>query len=573
MTSFEPPDAGLLVEHLLPSLLGLNRLFSQEMQERTLFFGELSTELEALHGRLNVISSPAREERDVCQYPWLWRYVSHFTVGANSRAVQHAKLWAFHWQVDGAEVLELHVSSTNLTASAFKGQVQAGWRAILDLCHPPSEGRRRTWGNLVPFLDALGVSAGTVASDRVQRLVRLLGCVQCPAETTFIASIPGTTSAARQLKQFEPSQMHMLAPTIGEWNDGTLMNWSKDVGVDPSKLRLKWIPEGHSWANPNWWSLSKSALKVLANRSVRLDCLQPKPRFIAEHQDGDNRWSHAKLYLIVSRRRRYLLVTSANWSASAWGAGKLPPRNFELGVVFETNWRGLEDVGQKFVASSVPYCSCTEPRTSDDPQLQWVEATWDGKHIELHARSADDTTLIDATIRFSDGTQKQISVIGRFAICPWNDAQRTPIVVRFTQAYDALEADVIDLRVPSEFSKTSLPEIDPDLATALREAFLLQRYGGPVVDVDSIPGLNSASRPVVAAPSADYSVQEWVDARAAFRVIDRWCHALDEAKAELTLLDRVRWDGQELCRLYARREGPAAGLVVEELGWRIEEEA
>lgn len=92
------------------------------------------------------------------------------------------------------------------------------------------------------------------------------------------------------------------------------------------------------------------------------------------------------------------------------------------------------------------------------------------------------------------------------------------------------------------------------------------------MDVDSIPGLNSASRPVVAAPSADYSVQEWVDARAAFRVIDRWCHALDEAKAEPTLLDRVRWDGQELRRLYARRKDPAASLVAEELGWRIEED-
>ena len=38
-------------------------------------------------------------------------------------------------------------------------------------------------------------------------------------------------------------------------------------------------------------------------------------------------------------------------------------------------------------------------------------------------------------------------------------------------------------------------------------------------------------------------------------------------------LERVRLDGEELRALYARREGPTAGLVVEELRWRIDEDA
>jgi hypothetical protein len=160
MTSFEQPDAGLLVEHLLPSLLGANNSLSQEFQERNLFFGELGTALETLHGRLTVISSPPRGAREDSQYPWLWRYVSHFNVGSEARAVQHAKLWAFHWKIDDEQALELHVSSTNLTSSAFKSQLQAGWQVTLPLGERASQSTRRTWGELVPFLEALGASAG-----------------------------------------------------------------------------------------------------------------------------------------------------------------------------------------------------------------------------------------------------------------------------------------------------------------------------------------------------------------------------------------------------------------------------
>jgi hypothetical protein len=90
MTSFEQPDAGLLIEHLLPMLLATRFSLTQESQGRNLFFGELGTALELLRGKLTVISSP-RAGRGDSPYPWLWRYVSHFTVGAKGRAVQHAK--------------------------------------------------------------------------------------------------------------------------------------------------------------------------------------------------------------------------------------------------------------------------------------------------------------------------------------------------------------------------------------------------------------------------------------------------------------------------------------------------
>lgn len=93
------------------------------------------------------------------------------------------------------------------------------------------------------------------------------------------------------------------------------------------------------------------------------------------------------------------------------------------------------------------------------------------------------------------------------------------------------------------------------------------------MDVESIPGLGGERGPSgTSAPTADYAVQAWLDARAAFDIIDQWRAALLKGKTEPKLLERVRLDGRDLCALYQRRQGPAADLVAEELGWRLEEE-
>ena len=575
MTSFDQPDAPLLVEHLLPSLLGGTYSLSQDLQERTLFFGELGTALEVLHGRLTVISSPPRAAREDSQYPWLWRYVSHFIVGAASRAVQHAKLWAFHWKVNDEEHLELHVSSTNLTTSAFKAQMQAGWQVMLPLGERANQRMRRTWGDLVPFLDALGASAGDVAATRIQRLVTLIGRVECPADLTFVASIPGQKSAARQLKQFEPSELHVLTPTIGEWNDRTLAAWSADAGVVPSKIHLKWISEQHPWAATSGWALSTAARETLESNGVQLECLPIEARFTEQHREADPRWSHAKLYLLRSRRKQRLLVTSANWSFAAWGAGKAAPHNFELGVLFGSEWTELEALGEPFDPPDTgPFCVDRTDEEDNEFALQWAEASWDGKRILLRARSSNLDTPITALVTFTGSSEEGISLVDGVAVMPWKDPEHTPLTARFTQGTEMLAVDVLDLRRPTEFAETLLPEVDPAVAKALREAFLLQRYGGLAVDPETIPGLGGTDRPpTVGAPAADYSVQTWLDARAAFNVVDRWRAALAEAAGDPVLIERVRLDGGELRSLYVRRKGPAAGLVAEELSWRLDEKA
>lgn len=574
-TTFDPPDAGLLVEHLLPSLLGASHSLAQDLQERWLFFGELGTALQALHGRLTVISSPPRTARDVRQYPWLWRYVDHFTVGAEAHAVQHAKLWAFHWKVDGEDHLELYVSSTNLTESAFKCQVQAGWRVTLPLASQPSRTVARTWGDLVLFIEALGASAGGVATKRLQRLVELLGRAACPGDVTFVASIPGKKGPARRLRKLEVSKVHVLTPTIGEWNQRTLSDWSDDVGVDPRKIHLEWISTKHPWARCGGWSLSTASREALEANAVRLECLPSDARLTEQHREADPRWSHAKLYLLRSRRKRRLLVTSANWSVAAWGAGKVPPRNFELGVIIETEWSRIEEITEGFAPpDTIPFCI---DRPEDDGRtsaLEWAEASWDGQRVELRARSSEPATPITATVSFVGSTDRSIALVDGAATMPWTDAMHTPLTTRFIQGTQMLEVDVIDLRPPADFATTPLPEVDPAVAAALREAFLLQRYGGPAVDAESIPSLGGMGTPArTGTLAADYSVQAWRDARAGFDVVDQWRNALEQAKADLVHLEQVRLDGEELRAIYARREGAAARLVAEELGWRLDEDA
>lgn len=578
MTSFEQPDAGLLVEHLLPSLFHTSHSLSQEYQERNLFFCELGTALEALHGRLTVISSPSHGERKESQYPWLWRYVNHFNVGSETRAVQHAKLWAFHWKVGNQEQLELHVSSTNLTSSAFKDQLQAGWQVTLPLGKTTSQSTHRRWGEFIPFLEALGASSGTIGATRIQRLITLLGRAERPDNVEFIASVPGGKSAARQLAKYEPSEIHIFTPTIGDWNPRNLVAWSADVGIAIKKVHLKWISESHRWAKPNQWTLTSDANEALGVAGVRMEKLPDPTLLSSEHKNEDIRWSHAKLYLLRSRQKRRLLVTSANWSASAWGAGQAAPRNFELGIIFESEWTNLEKLDEPFdPPETVTFCVDRTDIKEHISALEWAEASWDGKRIVLHARSSDRVAPISVVVTFTGNTGQNIPLVNGKASFQWSDARKTPLVARFMQETEVLDVDFLDIRPLSDFAKTPLPEVDPGAERALRDAFLLQRYGGPVVDPESIFGLGGKRMQSGAFDhSADYAVQAWVETRAAFSVVDKWRNTLTETEGDNLRREQVLLDGYQLQNIFRQRHAlgidPGAGLVAEEISWRLNDE-
>ena len=134
MTSFDEPEAGLLVEHLLPSLLGGSYSLSQELQERTLFFGELGTALDVLHGRLTVISSPPRAAREDFAVPvaLALREPLHRRRGVARRAARQALGLPLEGQRRGASrtprlVHEPHgLGVQGPNASGLAGDVAAG---------------------------------------------------------------------------------------------------------------------------------------------------------------------------------------------------------------------------------------------------------------------------------------------------------------------------------------------------------------------------------------------------------------------------------------------------------------
>lgn len=600
LTSYDRPDTSFLVEYFLPSLLGMNAVLTEEPGVHDVFFGSLGMALEALKGAVTIISSSSNETGLQEPYAWLWQYINSYTVGARADAVQHAKFWAFHWKTDDGELLELYVSSANLTASAFKNQVQAGWHIQLPLEPGTAKTRLAKWGDLVHFLNALGESAGVNANEAIEPLLTLLARAHCPDDVTFIASIPGATArAANKLKKLKPVEMHILTPTIGDWTDKTLAAWSHDTGVPLQNIHLKWISPFHPWAAQAGWALTDDACTALKNADVKLEQLQPGDRFVDEHFPNDERWSHAKLYLmrIPPMQYRQLLITSANWSAAAWGAGaSQSARNFELGVLVRTKWKLLESM-----CSPLAQPFLTQRSTFVTSALRWVQASWDGHKISLSARSTKTMPPIVAHVLFSDNSvsashtlQKGTIEFGlEFEFGGASESAATairPLSARFSQGDEQIQVYMLDLRPREQFCKdTPLPEIDPEHQERVRDALLLERYGGPVVDTDPPPDPttgdnNTRNSKKTVSPhrmggshvSADYTVQAWSDARAGFVVLDNWRRAWVAAgKNDVAYAQYVRGDGEHLQRIFEERASAGTGdtaarLIAEEFKWHLE---
>ncbi|HYO54680.1 hypothetical protein [Archangium sp.] len=608
-TTYEPADPAFLVEHLLPSLLNLSREPNEATASRALYFGELALELERLRGKLLVISSGAGEEdgggtplsRPPSRYPWLWRYVMPFTVDG----VQHAKLWLLHWSHEEGEYLDIVISSTNLSESAFRDQIQAGWRAQVKLDPRRSDTRLRTWGPLVPFLQALGTAGGENAAERTAHFLELLARAECPEGVSFVASVPSAPGrerwGARLLGDLLPEgrgplHVWVCAPYVGSWNTNSLAAWCKAVGARPDLLKLAWIDTGHPWAaggsGEGVWRMPRSAHTALVESGASLSRLghardESFSAFHASHSQADPRWSHAKFYFLRRGRERRLLVTSANFSPSAWGQGERGPRNFELGVAFDAEWP-LE------LLPFEPY----EPHLTSEPErpapaiLLWAQATWDGRRVTLQARSTQATPVLTAAVHLGPGQEPlelgleyQEDEAGRLqcrGVVRWSEPHPTPVLVRLSQGEAILEVPVLDLRPPEEFARTPLPEVDPKLSEEIRDALLLESYGGPTAEPGRWAGVREEGSGAFAsgASPSDYTVPAFAQARAWFEVIDNWqkrwnAQAGHGDEQERT---RLKLDGTRLAALFSRKaeqevleQRVPARLAAEELRWRLKE--
>jgi hypothetical protein len=622
-TTYQPPQADLLVEHLLPSLVPLSRDLGAEPEARSLYFGELALALERLRGKLTVISSPGlagaeepQESATAGAYPWLWRYVSLFSTGATGSAVQHAKLWMFHWvrpgaaDHEGGELLEIAVSSTNLTSSALRHQLQAGWRAVVALESRALRTHQASWGPLPRFLEALGESAGAAASARVTHFSELLSRSSSPEGVHFVASVPGLVQRKGERGRWGasalgavmrggtgPLHLRVCVPFVGEWDSATFQAWCGDVGTSPQSTSLSWIDTRHPWARPDeqasTWSVSRAALDALEAEGLQLRRLGhagdgPVSVFHPRQGSEDGRWSHAKLYHLRRGRSRRLLVTSANFSVAAWGAGAESPRNFELGVLLHADWP-IEPEASAFEEGREPYTAGVASAFTEGA-LSWGEATWDGVSVSLRCRAAQGSAAIKAAVTAGPAhhprdirlTRSQASGMWEGEL-DWTARAGLPATACFRRDDLVLEVPVLDLRPPEAFASTPLPEVDAELAQRLRDALLLEAYGGPLVEPEDLQRL-SEDDGLVGAPTAviaeDYSVAAFGSARGMFQVVERWNQQLSASAAQgLEARQRVLRDGEQLASLFSRRaQAPGevqsrlpARLVSEEFQWRLEE--
>lgn len=626
-TTYDHADERLLAEHLLPLFLKVSREPDGEGAERQYFLLELDRRLKQLYDRLVVVSSTAREEPGDTEegesgtYGWIWRSVRHLTVGKLGKAVQHGKLWLLHWgapDAGGAERLEIVVSSTNLTRAAFKGQLQAAWRACLELHPQRSEARLRRWGVLPEFLRELAAQAGD--GGRIEPFVRLLARADYPEGVWFVASVPGTHSrqvlrrtpwGAAGLQEITPSgrgtaSVAVLCPFVGSWSADALRGWCARFEGSPDRLAMVWIDKNHPWARGGKWLLPAATLKTLTQLNAtflklrhELDAPAQTDLFHEEHRPADGRWSHAKVYSIKRGTSRRLLVTSANFSTAAWGRlnddGELTIENFELGVCVEQAGWPFNDL--EVFDSEEDVATVLELPGRGSALLMWARAVWDGNKVDVDCRCEAGRELAGA-IR-SGGKWVPISNwmtdddgCLRSAQIPWADAKHPPLLVQLKCEQESVSVPVFDARPLRDREDTIPHEVDENVAQALRDALLFEQYGGRVAA--EVGGEEPAESPGESGESGEedegggpersdsYSVPAFVLARRHLAVVDSWAAQVKRAATGDTgALERewLRRDGELLIEAFKRqaerdgKNGPAgaigAKLAAEELDLRL----
>lgn len=624
-TTYDRADERLIAEDLLPLLLKLGREPESEGAERQYFLLELDQRLKHLHDHLIVVSSTAREEPADAEegesgtYGWIWRSIRHLTVGIHGKAVQHAKLWLLHWgpiDAGGVEYLEVVVSSANLTRAAFRGQLQAAWRACIELRPQRSEERLHRWAVLPDFLRELAASAGE--DGLLDSFIELLARGDCPQGVRFVASVPGNHSrqvlrhtpwGAAGLREITPSgqgavRVGVLSPFVGSWSATALRRWCDAFEGAPDRLTLVWIEKNHPWARNEKWILPEGTLNTLTELDATLGNLRHEPDDSAEtnlfHEEyrptHDDRWSHAKLYSFSRGISRRLLVTSANFSPAAWGrqndAGQLTIENFELGVCVEQAAWPFDDL-QPF-DSVHEAATVSELPTRGSTLILWARALWNGKQVDVSCRCEMEADLKGKINSGSDRTPiTKWTLDGDRNLCsahvPWADSHQPPLSVQLTCGEQSMSVAVFDARPARDREATLPPEVDEDTAQIMRDELLFEQYGGRVAaDIEDETSIECGAEPSEddsgeeAKSSDNYSVPAFVLARQHLGVVDYWADGVNRAAAsatgefELRLLQR---DGELLIEAFQRqaerdsKQGSAwaigAKLASEELALRL----
>jgi hypothetical protein len=595
LTTYDPPDPQFLVEDLLPGWLKLSREYSEIGPEREPFFAELQLRLRALRGRFAIFATPRMEDE---RPHWIWRYIHRCWVGRREKAVQHAKLWLLHRgpaDKGEPETLEIVVGSSNLSRSALRDQIQAGWRAIVPLQENPRDSRLASWGILWSFLIELGCSSGEVGRNAVNYWVKqVLPRAECPGDVCFVASAPGRYSA-RDLKhaitawglaglrrlghRSQTRRIEILVPTVGSFSPDTLDAWARGAGARVERLTLAWIAKTrppHEWA-PYWQMPAKTARTLRRSGIALREVPQPDTGGEPFHQQkdvNDKRWIHGKRYWIRDGRRSQLLVTSANWSTAAWGMswrkGGLFIENFELGVAFPSNRRCIDTLHTLTEDLHTAGTGDREP----EPVLAWAEATWDGFTLRVAARVGGKEASLDPMIGVDVYGQPPQPVRVAWngqrggkqeASKSWNAARGCPRAVQLHALTKMgrlpVAVPVADMRESDSLPEDWLEDVDLECQEELELRLLEERYGGPMFEAARpVPGgAEEQEDPKSTTENGDiiaehgYGVAAIEEARRKLTIVDVWAKSLASLPASDGGGQRtILLDGKRLAQLWGR---------------------
>jgi hypothetical protein len=616
-TTYDRADARLMAEHLLPFFLKLSREPADEDKGQQYFVCELDRRLKQLHDKLVVVSSAALEEptdtgAQSAAYSWIWRSIRCLTVGRTRNAVQHAKLWLLHWgpaSDDGPEYVEIVISSTNLTMAAFKGQIQAIWKVCIGLRPEGSKARLDRWGILPQFLEKLAASAGE--PERLDPFIDLLARADCPKDIVLLASAPGTYSrenlrrtpwGAAGLAKIRPSgrgvvKVSILSPYIGSWSTNAVKTWCAKFEGLSNRIELVWIDKDHPWARASRWILPKTTLKTLTEAGAAILQLGQESdsgvnsQFHKEHRPGDDRWSHAKVYSFKRGNSRRLLLTSANFSTSAWGTenreGTLTIENFELGVcILQADWPlgGLELFEDCSTAAIVEQLPSRGAAT-----IAWARAVWNGKEVHVDCRLKADAKLKgkiqSGGAKFTPIAGWAIAADGRLysADVPWSGVRQPPSLIQLECGPETVEVTIFDERPVKERDLTIPTEVNQDVAQQMRDELLFEEYGGRVAsDGDGGPETAKRKNKGKGTVPENYDVPVFVLARRHLAVVDKWAERVEGSSRLATAefeREILRRDGQSLIEAFGRQptqyetsessKGIGASLAAEEMNIRL----
>jgi hypothetical protein len=387
------------------------------------------------------------------------------------------------------------------------------------------------------------------------------------------------------------SEVDILVPTVGGWTKDQITSWARAVGTLPKRIGLAWVPKGHPWAKR--WELPAAAVAGLKDSGTSLLALGEADgdgRQRLHHRFGayDERWPHAKVYWFERGASPRVLVTSANWSPSAWGIltgrGQLHIKNFELGVLLPAQKRPLRTLKEMTASPAV-----VDAVRDIEGTAPWAHAMFDGRRLTVQIVKEQvaphQIMVIDAEghrlklkVRWKPVEGLLQAALKRV----WKTGPSVVVLVLREADHWFSVQDLRDSEASQEHPLSRPPGMDEDELKRLRAALLEERYGGKLMDDDE-PSPGGGSTSVELAMNAvtavgDYSVWLLDEARRVLAVVDTWATAF--AKMQSTdLRDVIERDGRQLLRLWreeisegGRRKG-ALIVACDELHARLRSSA